>query len=95
MRGGRGPAYPAPVAKALACAAGKTGLVEVRRAEPVPAGREILAAYLEKYRDDPEKADFVAFLQGDFGRRVGTFRMLATRTGVPVHLEDEDGDVPY
>ncbi len=32
---------------------------------------------------------------GEFGRRLGTFRMVAMRSGVPVHLEDEDGDVPY
>jgi cyclopropane fatty-acyl-phospholipid synthase-like methyltransferase len=73
----------------------KTGLVDVERAEPVPASRQIMASYIEQHRDDPDEADFLAFVQSDFGRRLGTFRMLATRTAVPVHLEDEDGDVPY
>jgi cyclopropane fatty-acyl-phospholipid synthase-like methyltransferase len=73
----------------------KTGLVDVRCAEPVPASRQIMASYIEQYRDDPDEADFIAFVRSDFGRRFGTFRMFATRTDVPVHLEDEDGDVPY
>jgi cyclopropane fatty-acyl-phospholipid synthase-like methyltransferase len=73
----------------------KTGLVDVKCAEPVPASREIMASYIEQYRDDPDEADFISFVQSDFGRRLGTFRMVATRTAMPVHLEDEDGDVPY
>lgn len=73
----------------------KTGLVDVQRAEPVPASLEIMANYVAQYRDDPNEAEFIAFVQSDFGRRLGTFRMVATRTAVPVHLEDEDGDVPY
>ena len=56
----------------------KTGLVDVERAEPVP-----MASYVERYRD-PGGAAFVAFVQGDFARRLGTFRMVARRTGVPV-----------
>jgi cyclopropane fatty-acyl-phospholipid synthase-like methyltransferase len=73
----------------------KTGLVDVQRAELVPASRQIMASYVEQYRDDPDEAAFIAFVQSGFGSRLGTFRMLATRTDVPVHLEDEDGDVPY
>lgn len=73
----------------------KTGLVDVQRAEPVPASRAITARYVEQYQGDPDEADLLAFVQSDFGRRIGTFRMLATRTAVPAHLEDEDGEVPY
>lgn len=73
----------------------KTGLVKVELAEPVPASHEILARYVEQYRDDPQEADFLAFVLGDFGRRIGTFRMLATRTSTPAHLETEGVEVPY
>ena len=73
----------------------KTGLVEIQCSEPVPASRQIAARYLERYQSDPGEEDFITFMRSDFGRRLGTFRMFATRTDVPVHLEDEDGDVPY
>lgn len=73
----------------------KTGLVAVQCAEPVPASREIMARYIEQYRDDPAEAEFISFVESEFGRRLGTFRMVATRTDQEAHLEDEDGDVPY
>lgn len=73
----------------------KTGLFDLQRAEPAPASGEIMASYIEQYQDDPDEAEFISFVQSDFGRRLGTFRMVATRTATPVHLEDEDGDVPY
>ena len=71
----------------------KTGLLEVLVAEPVPGSELITARYVERYRDDPEEADFIRFMETDYGRQLGTFRLLARRTQLEPELEE--GDVPY
>jgi lactoylglutathione lyase len=58
----------------------KAGLVNVEVAEPVPASREIMERYIERYRDDPSEATFIAFAQSAIGKRLGS----ATRA-VRVH----------
>jgi SAM-dependent methyltransferase len=70
----------------------KTRLVDVIYAELLPESELIKQDYLDRYRDDPAEADFIALMEAEDSQLVGSFRLVGRRTEEPVFLE---GDTDY